>query len=197
MSNPTYVVQKFGADAAMLYINTVPYGPSTGGYTHDPGAQWRVVEADGLTTEKVGMQRVTGFDTHLKGKLKDISSAVLGFIMPGSSSDGSDSSAGGNQIIPTTAREFFGESDLMQNVWLVYRVHDPLTETDSYNAIIYPLMRPENIPMSGEDSNEQVRDIDFKAILLASQSPDEPPYFEVENFDIDNFDIDNYVTYAT
>lgn len=196
MTSP-YAVRKFGADAAWVQIGTTVIGPSIGGYTHDPGAQWRVVEGDGMTTEKVGMQRVTGFDTHLRGKLKDQTSLVLGYIMPGSSSDGSTGSQGGNQIIPTTARVFFTEDDLIKDVRLIFRVHDPATGDDSYHAIIYPLMRPENIPLSGEDNNEQIRDIDWKAILLESQSFDEPPYFEVEDYDNTTFDIDNYVTYET
>jgi hypothetical protein len=197
MADPTYAVRKFAADAAMLYIGGTPVGPSIGGYTHDPGAQWRVVEADGMTTEKVGMQRVTGFDTHLRGRLKDLTSLVLGYLMPGSTSDGSNGSQGGNQIIPTTARVFFTEAELIQDVRLIYRTHDPETGTNAFHAIVYPLMRPENIPMSGEDSNEGIRDIDWKAILLKSQSANEPPYFEVEDYDHDTFDIDNYVTYES
>ena len=194
MADPTYAVRKFGADAAMLYVGTTPLGPSIGGYTHDPGAQWRVVEADGMTTEKVGMQRVTGYDTHLRGRLKDLTAEVLGYHMPGSTSDGS---ASNNQIIPTTARVFFAEGDLINDVRLIYRVHDPVTATDSFSAIIYPLMRPENIPQSGEDSNEQIRDLDWKAILVASQSANEPPFFEVKNYDHDTFDITDYITYAS
>lgn len=197
MADPTYAVRKFGADAAMLYVGTTPLGPSIGGYTHDPGAQWRVVEADGVTTEWTGMQRVTGYDTHLRGRLKDITSLVLGYLMPGSESDGSNGSQGGNQVIPTTARVFFTEADLIKDVRLIYRTFDRSTGTNAFNAIIYPLMRPENTPLSGEDSNEQIREIDWKAILTFNQSPNEPPFFEVENYDHDNFDIDNYVTYVT
>jgi hypothetical protein len=140
------------------------------------------------------MQRVTGYDTHLTGRLKDLTAEVLGYYMPGSTSDGSTSN---NQIVPTTARVFFGESDLIQDVRLVYRVHDPVTEADSWGAIIYPLMRPENIPQSGEDSNEQIRDLDWKAILLAGQSFNDAPYFEVSDYDHDTFDIEDYVTYAS
>src|SRR5688572_16032339 len=189
---PNYTIQKFGADAAMLYVGAVPIGPSFGGYTHDPGAQWRVVEADGFTTEKVGMQRITGWDTHLRGRVKDLTPDMLVRYSPGSTSDGSSSN---NQVIAQNARVFFTEDDLIKDVRLIYRVHDPVTGTDSYNAIIYPLMRPENSPQSGEDNNEHMRDLDWKAILLASQSSVEPPFFEVENYDHDTFDIDGYVTY--
>lgn len=193
MADPQYTVRKFGADAAMLYVGTNPIGPSIGGYTHDPGTQWRTVEGDGMTTEKVGMQRVTGYDTHLRGRLKDLTAEVLGYYMPGSSSDGS---ASNNQIVPTTARVFFTEADLIQDVRLIYRVHDPVTGLDSFSAIIYPLMRPENSPQSGEDSNEQIRDLDWKAILLASQSFNDAPFFEVSDYDHDTFDITDYVTFA-
>jgi hypothetical protein len=192
---PVHVVRKFGADAAMLYVGSTPIGPSVGGYTHDPGAQWRVVEADGFTTEQVGMQRITGFDTHLRARQKDLTPAMLSRYSPGSTSNGSLDSEGGNIITPQNARVFFTEADLIKDVRLVYRVHDPVTGLDSYNAIIYPLMRPENSPQSGEDSNEQIRDLDWKAILLKSQTNVEPPFFEVENYDHENFDIDDHVTY--
>jgi hypothetical protein len=192
MAEPVYAVKKFGADAAKLYVGLIPIGPSIGGYTHDPGAQWRVVEGDGMTTEKAGMQRITGYDTHLRGRQKELSAAMLARYAPGSTSDGSEAN---NQVIPTTARVFFTEADLIQDVRLIYRVHDPETGENSYNAIIYPLMRPENSPQSGEDSNEQIRDLDWKAILLKSQSFDEPPFFEIENYDHDTFDITDYVTY--
>lgn len=195
MADPTYALKKFGADAAMLYVGAIPIGPSIGGYTHDPGAQWRVVEADGFTTEKVGMQRITGWDTHLRGRLKDLTPDMLARYSPGSTSDGSNGSQGGNQVLAQNARVFFTEDDLIKDVRLVYRVHDPETGEDSFSAIIYPLMRPENSPQSGEDSNEQIRDLDWKAILLASQSANEPPFFEIEGYDHDNFDIDNYVTF--
>lgn len=195
MADPIYALRKFGADAAMLYVGTTPIGPAVGGYTHNPGAQWRVVEADGFTTEKVGMQRITGWDTHLTGRLKDLTPEMLNRYSPGSSSDGSGGGAGGNQVLAQNARVFFTESDLITDVRLVYRVHDPVTGTDSFNAIIYPLMRPENSSQAGEDSNEQTRELDWKAILLASQTSVEPPYFEIENYTHDNFDIDNYVTY--
>jgi hypothetical protein len=195
MADPTYALKKFGADAAMLYVGTTPIGPSIGGYTHDPGAQWRVVEADGFTTEKVGMQRITGFDTHLRGRLKDLTPAMLARYSPGSTSDGSAGSDGGNQVLAENARVFFTEADLIKDVRLIYRVHDPETGTDSFSAVIYPLMRPENSPQSGEDSNEQIRELDWKAILLASQTANEPPFFEIENYTHDSFDIDNYVTY--
>lgn len=193
MADPVYAVRKFGADAAMLYVGTTPIGPSIGGYTHDPGTQWRTVEGDGMTTEKVGMQRVTGYDTHLRGRLKDLTSEVLGYYMPGNTSDGS---ASNNAITPTTARVFFAESQLIKDVRLVYRVHDPVAAADSFSAIIYPLMRPENSPQSGEDSNEQIRDLDWKAILVASQSFNAAPFFEVSDYDHDTFDIDDYVTFA-
>lgn len=192
MADPVYALRKFGADAAMLYVGTTPIGPAFGGYTHNPGAQWRVVEADGFTTEKVGMQRITGFDTHLTGRQKDISPEVLGFMNPGSSSDGS---TGNNQIILANARVFFTEADLIADVRLVYRTHDPVTGDDAFAAIIYPLMRPENAPFSGPDSNELVHEMDWKAILLASQSSVEPPFFEVAPYDHTSFDITDYVTY--
>ena len=196
MADPTYGLKKFGADAAMLQVGATPIGPVVGGFTHNPGAQWRVVEADGFTTEKVGMQRITGFDTHITGQVKDLTPDMLNRYSPGSTSDGSNGSQGGNAITPENARVFFTEADLIKDVRLIYRVHDPEAGTDSFSAIIYPLMRPENSPQHGEDSNEQIRDLDWKAILLASQSANEPPFFEVENYDNDNFDIDNYVTYA-
>jgi len=195
VADPVYALKKFGADAAMLYVGTTPIGPAIGGYTHDPGAQWRVVEADGFTTEKVGMQRITGFDTHLTGNLKDLTPDMLARYSPGSTSDGSAGSDGGNQVLPQNARIFFTEADLIADVRLIYRVHDPETGTDSYSAVIYPLMRPENSPQSGEDSNEQIRALNWKAILLASQTSVEPPFFEIENYTHDSFDIDNYVTY--
>lgn len=193
MADPTYALRKFGADAAMLYVGTTPLGPSIGGYTHNPGAQWRVVEADGFTTEKAGMQRITGFDTHLTGRLKDLTPEVLGYMNPGSSSDGS---SGNNQITLEDARVFFQEGDLIKDVRLIYRTYDPVTGTNAFAAIIYPLMRPENVPQSGEDSNEQIRDLDWKAILLDSQTANNPPFFEVAPYDHTTFDIDDYVTYA-
>lgn len=195
MADPTYGLKKFGADAAMVQVGTTPIGPVFGGFTVDPGAQWRVVEADGFTTEKVGMQRITGFDTHIRGRCKDLTPEMLNRYSPGSSSDGSAGSDGGNQVLAQNARIFFTEADLIKDVRVIYRVHDPETGTDSFSAYIFPLMRPENSPQSGEDSNEQIRDLDWKAILLASQTANEPPYFEIENYDNDNFDIDNYVTY--
>jgi hypothetical protein len=195
MPDPNYTIRKFAPDASMLYIGTTPIGPSIGGYTHDPGAQWRVLEADGLTTEKAGTQRITGWETHLRGRLKDISNEMLAHYHPGSTSDGS---TGNNQILLADARSFFAEADFtLQDVRLVYAVVEPSTGTKTFNAIIYPLMRPENIPQSGEDNSEQVREVDWKAILLESQENDEPPFFEVAPYDHDNFDIDDYVTFAS
>jgi hypothetical protein len=192
MASVGYVVRKFGADAARMQIGGTPIGPSIGGFTHDPGAQWRQIEGDGITTEMAGDQRITGYDTHLRTRMKDLTTLMLQSYAPGSTSDGSETN---NQIIPTTAREFFTEAQLIRDVRLIYRVHDPETGVNSLNAFIYPLMRPENSPQSGEDSNEQIRDLDWKAILLKSQSFDEPPFFEIENYDHDTFDITDYVTY--
>ena len=56
-------------------------------------------------------------------------------------------------------------------------------------------LTPEAKQWFHEKRPEQIRDLDWKAILLASQTANEPPYFEIENYDNDNFDIDNYVTY--
>jgi hypothetical protein len=193
MADPVYTLRKFGADAAMLYVGTTPIGPAIGGYTHNPGAQWRAVEADGFTTEKAGMQRITGFDTHLTGRLKDLSGEVLAMMNPGSTSDGS---SGNNAITLENARVFFSESDLIADVRLVYRTYDPVTATNAFAAVIYPLMRPENTPQSGEDSNEQIQDLDWKAVLLDSQSANEPPFFVVSPYDHTTFDITDYVTYA-
>jgi hypothetical protein len=197
MADPQYVVRKFRADAARLYVGGVWYGPSIGGYTHDPGANWRAIDGDGITTEMAGDQRVTGFNTHLRARMKDMTAQMLAYLQPGSTSDGSNGSQGGNQIVPTTARVFFTEDDLIKDVRLVYRTHDPDTGLDGWDAIIYPLMRPENSPLSGEDNNEAIHELDWKAILLKSQSRDEPPYFEVQGYNHDTFDIDNYVTYET
>jgi hypothetical protein len=197
MSDPQYVVRKFRADAARLYVGGTWYGPSLGGFTHDPGVQWRAIEGDGITTEMAGDQRPTGFNTHLRTRMKDMTAEMLSFLMPGSTSDGSAGSDGGNAFFPPRARRFFTEADLIRDVRLVYRTHDPDTGTDGWDAIIYPLMRPENSPLSGEDSNEAMHDLDWKAILLKSQSRDDCPYFEVENYNHDAFDIENYVTYES
>lgn len=194
MADANYTLRKFGADAAMLYVGTTPIGPSIGGYTHNPGAQWRNVEADGFTTEKAGMQRVTGWDTHLTGRLKDLTRFVLGRLHPGHTSD---ASASNTLIRPGNARVFFDEAVLLlRDVRLIYRTFDPSTGTNGFNAIIYPLMRPENIPQSGEDSNEQIREIDWKAVLLEAQTPNECPFFEIEAYDHTSFDITDYVTYT-
>lgn len=198
--DPEYGLNEFGVDAGMLYVGGNPIGPTVGGLQHQPGEQWRVLERDGGTTEKAGTSRITGYDTHLTGRVKDMRDEFHAYHMPGSASDGSSDSSGyssNNVRTPSDAREFFAEGDFIQNVWYVYRVHDPVNGRKYFNAWVYPLMRAEATPQSGEDSNEQIKEIDWKAILLEGQADTDPPFFHVEGFDVASFDIDDYVTYAT
>lgn len=198
MPDPTYTLKQFGVDAAMLYIGTTPIGPSIGGYTHDPGVQWRTVEADGFTTEKAGMSRIIGWDAHIRGKIKQLTADFISKLHPGSDSDGSSpNNAIGYIGGASLARAFLQEEDFVRDLRLVYRTHDPVTATDGFAAIVYPVARVVSAPQSGEDNNEQIRDCDFKAILAASQSPTSCPFLEIDDYDHDTFDIDDYVTLAS
>lgn len=202
MADPTYTLKQFGVDAAMLYVGTTPIGPSVGGYTHDPGVIWRTVEADGFPTERAGMSRITGWDSHIRGRIKELTIAQIMRLHPGSESDGSSPN---NAILPgigsagLAARQFVAENQLLTDVRLVYRKHDP-NNTGSpdygttFGAIIYPVARVVSAPQSGEDNNEQVREVDLKAILAATQASTECPYFEVDDYDHTTFDIADYIT---
>lgn len=193
MADPTYTLKQFGVDAAMLFIGTTPIGPSVNGYTFNPGAQWRTVEADGFTTEQAGMSRVIGWDTHLTGRVKQLSADWMLNLRPGAQSDGSSPN---NALTDDPARSFLEEDDYLRDVRLVYRRHDPVSGDKTFGAYIIPVARVVSAPQSGGDNDEQVRDIDLKAILAASQDPLACPYFEVDDYDEATFDIADYVTLA-
>lgn len=191
MADPNYTLRQYGIGAGFLYIGTTPWGPSIGGYEFAEGKQYRILEADGLTTEKVGMRRITGWDVHIRGRLKDLSSEVLLAMQPGSTSDGS---SGNNAVVQPDARVIFAEGDYLQDVRLIYKRVDPDTGQTNFAAFVFGLGIVENFTQAGEDSNEQIRNLDIKAVLPSAHSPNDCPYVELIDYDHDTFDINDYFT---
>lgn len=193
MADPQHGHNEHGVNAAFIYVGGSPIGPTVDDPEHEGGEAWRVLERNGGFTERAGDSRITGWNTHLRFRAKDMRGQFRANELPGSSSDGSSV----NVRTMARAQEFFTEGDYIRNVWYVYRVHDPVTGQKRFDAYVYPLMRAEQTRQSGGDNNEQILDCDWKAILLAGQDDDECPYIHVENFDVATFDIDDYVTYDT
>lgn len=190
---PNYDVRHYAADASILQIGTQVWGVTIGGIEVVPGPLFRILEGDGLTTEKQGMRRPIGWDSHIRTRLKDFSLDVMMAMSPGGASDGSSS----NQVIrPQNARVPFAIGDYLQDVRVLYKVIDPDTGTVTWNAFVYGLAVVEPWTQSGEDSNEQARTLDIKGVLPSGHTADECPYIEIEDYDDATFDIDDHFTLA-
>lgn len=188
---PTYPLKAYAADASILQIGSSIRLMSWGGFTFEEGRQERGLEADGLTTPMSGTRRTTGWMSSIRFRMKDfgIDSAVM--LQPGSSSDGS---ASNNAIQAQDARQVLTDGDMLQDVRLIYRVIDPITQTDRYDALVIGLGYVEPWTQQGEDTNEQTREVSILAMLPAAHSPNNCPFVEIQNYDEATFDIDDYFT---
>lgn len=193
MSLP-YPTKTFAADASMLQIGTSIRLMSVGGWTFEQGRQPRQVERDGGTTPRAGLGRTTGWMARFRGRVKDADLATLMLIEPGMSSDGSSPN---NFLRPKDARQLISEGELLQDIRLRYTVIDPSIGGSTWeNAIVFGVGEVEPWTQSGEDSNEQTRELSILAHLPQdpSHTSDECPYGEVDHYDDAAFDIADYFT---
>lgn len=186
---PNYNVRHYAPDAAIFQVGSQVYGVTLGGITVVPGPQFRVLEGDGITTEVQNTRRPTGWDTHIRFRLKDFAPDTMVLLSPGGASDGSSPN---NAITPAPARTPFSEGDYLEDVRVLIKVIDPLTGDVTWDAFVLGRGAIEPWTQSGEDSNEHAREVDIKGVIPAGMPTTTCPYVEIEDYDDATFDINDY-----
>jgi hypothetical protein len=181
MADPTYSLQAFGIDAAMLYIGDNPLGQTRGGVTVDPGAILRDPEFDGVPAFVEDQARITGWNTTVKGRFGVFTPTFWSSLHPGSTSDGS---ASNNAITPIDARTFI--ADTLTDFRCVWRVSN-----NTYHAFVARRIRFAPWTISGEDNNEVLIDATIQCLCDPSDLL-QPPYRILAPFDFASYTYTDY-----
>lgn len=166
-------------NAGVVYVGetAVGMGATEGGLTFDPGKEIRNVPFDGKTTDVAKLDRVIVYNSRITGRFKDISETFIGYLEPGSASDGS---AGKNTITPKTAHSFFQSGDYLRNVTFVGLCGDGSTR-----RVFMAWALVESYTLATTDKEEGLFDISIKAVLGPDTDGEDlnaPPFtWEVED----------------
>jgi hypothetical protein len=181
MANPTYSLQAFAVDAAMLYIGSTPFGQTRGGVTFDPGANDRDPEFDGVPPFVEDAARVTSYNSRLTGRFGVFTAAMWSNLHPGSTSDGSTLN---NAITPVDTRLFF--ADTLADFRCIYRIN-----SNTYHAIVARRVRFRPWTVAGEDNNEGLFDGTIQ-MLCDPADLTQAPYRIITAYDHDTYTYTNY-----
>jgi hypothetical protein len=106
-------------DTGVLYLNSdVAFGVTDGGLSFDPGTQRENIDFDGKFFDVEGLDRTTGGQPKISGKVIEASAAKLAVYEQGSASN---TVGGVTTLTPRIAGELYATGDYVTNVRVAYR----------------------------------------------------------------------------
>jgi hypothetical protein len=146
-------------------------GVSRGGLTFESGTQYRNVEFDGKRAEIEGLDRIIGYDPHIKGKMLQWSTDSLPLLEPGSASV---LATGVTTVTPAAASALIVAGSYLDNLTITWA-----RRGGGYAKVIFPIAKVAKYSLAAQDKNEGEIDVDFVAMLgatAAATSTDTAPY---------------------
>lgn len=155
--NATDVPAELLLDSAVAYVGATAIGASRGGFTFEPGHEYRDVEVDGVTQPIKGLKRIVGYKPVVTGELLVMKGAVLSQIIPGVGTSGT----GPVTYTPPDVRTFVAGGGYLTKFRLVQEKGDGKFFVVQFACA----MVRKYGPIKSQDQNESTIPIEVEACL--------------------------------